>query len=215
MESQINTFQHKQSSTSYIHVEPVGKNAKIALQAQKRSQPWCTPVDLLGLGAPQLILEVSFRSTKKAHVGSQCRAGEKQGGSRNKMALAAGRNVPQTSSRPESHEQWLPEASWRVLMVAASLGKTPRRQVLRELSLPLRPKSVSESGSRCSGAQKPIRGVSGKESCLFSDVSVSKGRADSAHSQLTFLLPLTSSEQELLKGIFRVVQVLGRGYSQL
>ena len=53
-----------------------------------------TPVDLLGLGARQLFRGQLSVPPRKAYVGSQCRAGEKQGGAPKQMVPAAPRNIP-------------------------------------------------------------------------------------------------------------------------
>ena len=106
---------------------------------------------LTGSGSSSARPEVSFHSTKKVHVGGQCQAGEKQGGSPKQMVLAAGRNVPQTSSpdlRAMSNGSL--KLSWRVFMVAASLGENPQEAGVARAQSHVASKSVSESGSRCS-----------------------------------------------------------------
>ena len=62
-----------------------------------------------------------FHSTKGKYVGSQCRAGEKQGGSSKQVVSAAARMSPQAPSLgPASHEQQVPQrlpcmVSWQWL----------------------------------------------------------------------------------------------------
>lgn len=150
--------------------------------------------------------EASFRSTKKARVGGQCRPGEKQGGSPKQMVSAAGRNVPQTSSqglRAMSNGSLKP--SWRVFMAAASFRENPQQAGIARAQSHVVSKSVSKSGSRCSELKpnKEARSVERKVG-FFSDVCNQREGRLLSKGQL-ILLPLTSSEQELLKGIFRVV----------
>ena len=62
-----------------------------------------------------------FHSSKGKYVGSQCQAGEKQGGSSKQMVSAAARMSPQVPfSGPASHEQQVPQSlpctvSWQRL----------------------------------------------------------------------------------------------------
>lgn len=115
---------------------------------------------------------------------SQCRAGGETGGSRNKWFWQLVGNVPQTSPDLRAMSNGSLKLSWRVFMVAASLGETPRRQVLaRAWVSPLYKNLLVKVGPGVPELKKkkPIRGkVSGKESCLF-QMYVSKRRADFAH----------------------------------
>ena len=57
--------------------------------------PTCTPVDLSSLGGRHSSqMQVSI-PPRKVQIGSQCRAGEKQGGSSKQIVSVAGKNVPQ------------------------------------------------------------------------------------------------------------------------
>ena len=139
-----------QTVLNIIHTsEPAGKNAQIALQAQE-NLAGCTPVDLLGLGAPQLVLRRLSVPPRKRMLAASAEQGRNREDPRNKWFWQLVGMSPKPPSRtwePWAMAPWsLPGASswWRL-----PLGKTPRRQVLRELSL-VASKSVSESGSRCS-----------------------------------------------------------------
>ena len=94
--------------------EPIGKNAQIALALTNGK---VDPVHTGGLTQPWSLsasakCKFPFHQ-EKAQVGSQCRAGEKQGGSSKQMVLAAAKNVPQIPYPGlASHEQQANTLSW-------------------------------------------------------------------------------------------------------
>ena len=104
----------------------------------------------------------------KTQVGSQCRAGENQGGSSKQMVLTAARNVPPyLLPGPPSCEQWLLEAlpphhhgssfAWGKLWEKDIARAQPHWVLI----------SVSESGSRCPGSKANKEKFGGKASLLY------------------------------------------------
>ena len=94
--------------------EPIGKNAQIALAITNGK---VDPVHTGGLTQPWSLsasakCKFPFHQ-EKAQACSQCRAGEKQGGSSKQMVLAAAKNIPQIPYLGlASHEQQANTLSW-------------------------------------------------------------------------------------------------------
>jgi len=108
-ESQI-LSKYKWSSTADTHQNQLS-NVQIAFCAQKKSLPGCTPVNLLSLGARQLVQIHLCFYRGNVQIGSQCRSGRK--GGILKMVSAAARNWLLPTTKSPCHDQ-LARRSWLI-----------------------------------------------------------------------------------------------------
>ena len=163
-------------------------------------------MDLLGLRAPQLVLRPLSVPPRKRVLAASADQGRNREDPQNKwfrQLVGMSPKPPPRAWEPRAMAPWsLPGASsrWRL-----PFGKTPQQSDIARAQSHVASKSVSKSGFRCSllKPNKEARSVERKVG-FFSDICNQREGRLLSKGQL-ILLPLTSSEQELLKGIFRVV----------
>ena len=154
------TSQYKRASTSETCQNQLAKHPNSTLSSKEKSPGahWWThrAWELVSLSRGVF----SFHQGK-AHTGSQCWAGEKQGGSLKPMVWAAARNIlPHLFSGPARLLTAFP--AYR--HVSGTNGEKPGSQISREHDLTLAPKSVRKVGpSACIWkANKEVRLVERK-----------------------------------------------------
>lgn len=132
--AQIAPWAHTQSSMTDIRIS--WQNAQIAPRAQKKSLQGAQRCTYWILGLVSLSRCIFLFSCGKAEVGSQCRAGEKQGGTPNQMILATLRSGPPKPVLESSSTQ--PGSS-----SGSSTWKTLWSQISREHSATLARKTIT------------------------------------------------------------------------
>ena len=135
-----------------------------------------TPIDWVSLGARHIVQRRLSVPSRKSIVGSQCRAGEKQGGSLKQMAQAVARNVPPIPFRLASeHEQRLLQAFQPHHHGGSLAGEKPCGARYRERGVRYRESTAScgrqhllvKVGPGAPGSKANKEKAGGKESLLY------------------------------------------------